>query len=549
MICQEISTLQENPTIDGPPSLLRLSIVTSLIAIGIGCGGTRDSGPSPDDDGGQDSETASASDTDSATTEDMLPGWCLIWAEQVGGSFHDSAGTIARADENSFVVTGWFSGEATFGGIGMSGSVGHMFLAKFSIDNKIEWAKWGGHGFTIGNRVVVAPDGRIGVSGEFSHDAVFGSGESGETWLGEAGQGAAFLAVYEKNGNLSWARDSAADEIGSPSDSATGSGLAFLSDGSVVATGRFQGQAVFGEGSTTETTLQSAGAHNAFLVRYDPDGKVLWAKRVGGPASTRGWSIASLPDDSVLLLADFSGEIVVGEGEDNETTLVPLGSQSFFLARFDPSGHLEWAIDLRIHASSVAVQGEVLRLENGEVAVTGQYHYGSMPVGDGEDVVPVEVSGTGLFLARYAAGGSRIWTRVATVAQSTGQLLQAAELSDGTIVVAGSFCDTVAFGIGETTEVQLHGSSSSEDGLLAAWSADGDFLWALSQGGDGTDNLAGLEAFSSSDDGHDIIIAGGDFEREVTFGTGGNDLVELSEWGEYWSGGDIVLLRFDREAE
>jgi hypothetical protein len=469
---------------------------------------------------------------------------------QFGNAGQNLAGDVARCGQDTFAVTGWLSGPVSFDGYDVIGQgLGSMFLAKVNLGCKVEWATGvGGSGRSTGYRNGADSNGRIAVSGWFSGDALFGHEEPNETWLHELADGeGAYQAVYEADGSLAWAQ--AFSPTGDLS-SANGVGIAFLGDGSVIGTGVFKGQVVVGEGSPAETVLLSQGDYNAFLVRYDSEGELLWARREGGPAWTRGESLAALPDGSFLLLGTFDGEAFFGQGQGSETTLMPSGQGSVFLARFQPGGDLEWVIDLGVngHLNGNKTTGMLSVLQNGDVVVTGDFYEGSMPAGDGSDVSPVECAEQGLFLSRYGADGSRIWTRVILAGSSFSSVYRVVELSDGSLVAAGRFRDTVVFAMGEPNETTLHGYPVLT-GFLAAWSGSGDFLWALLQGGTQDDSLVGLAAFSSEEDDHDIFVAAGYFKYQATYGTGGGDEVTFDAAGDWYGGEDIVILRFDREAE
>ncbi len=531
------------------------ALVTVLVLAATCNGGTRGSDSPPDDDG-TDPDTGSDSDSDSGTgsdtnpTEDLLPDWTLAWARQFGNTPGTDMLTAASAcGQDAFVATGSTMGPISFDGYELK-HLGFQFvlLVKIGLDSMVDWATWaGGSGAAHGVGLDSTDSGRVAVTGAFNSDAVFGYEEPNETTLAESADGSgAYQALYDGNGILTWAR--AVAPTGSLSK-ARGLGIAIAADGSVIGTGYFVGQAVLAEGSPAETTLQSSGEKNVFLVRYNSTGQLVWARCEGGPASTMGVSLAVLPDDSFVVLGTFAGEACFGQGEENETTLVPLGSASVFLARFDADGLLRWAIDLGMKGDAAGAS-RVGLLGNGDLAVTGVIQNGSMPAGDGEDVSPVEVADQGLFLARYTAQGSHVWTRVILTESSQNSLRGVAELSDGTLAAAGHFSGTAVFAAGEPGETSLQGYSP-QTGFLASWTADGEFLWALRQGGTGEDHLVDAVAFPGADDGQDVLIAAGYFQYKPTYGTGGGDEVHLDATGdgEWFGFDDIVLLRFDREAQ
>ena len=89
------------------------------------------------------------------------------------------------------------------------------------------------------------------------------------------------------------------------------------------------------------TTLISAGDIDAFIVKYDAAGNVLWGKRQGGTG----------PDHAVAVTADplGSGDIYVA-GYFNSpsitiglTTFINAGNNDLFLVKYDANGNVLWA--------------------------------------------------------------------------------------------------------------------------------------------------------------------------------------------------------------
>jgi hypothetical protein len=116
-------------------------------------------------------------------------------------------------------------------------------------------------------------------------------------------------------------------------ESDEGLGVAALSDGSAVVTGRFRDSATFGPGEPGQTNLASAGGNEIFVAKYKPDGALAWARRAGGTDADLGWGVAVLSDGSAVVTGSFSGIATFGPGEPGETKLTPPG---MFVAKFAP---------------------------------------------------------------------------------------------------------------------------------------------------------------------------------------------------------------------
>lgn len=144
----------------------------------------------------------------------------------------------------------------------------------------LQWAKRAGgdsgDNGDYGISIAALSDGSFMITGCFYGTSTFGSGESNETILTSAGDEDIFIARYNPDGTLAWAKKSGGifnDE---------GKSIAALSDGSSLVTGYFMDAATFGSGENNQTILASGGNKDIFIAKYNPDGTLAWAKKTGG---------------------------------------------------------------------------------------------------------------------------------------------------------------------------------------------------------------------------------------------------------------------------
>ena len=443
----------------------------------------------------------------------------------------------------------------------------YAFVARYEADGTLAWVKRaGGTGNTVGTSIAALPDGSALVTGSFTGTATFGSGEAGETvFTVAAGADVAdvFLARYAPDGALVWVSHA---HGGGRFDS--GFGVAALADGSAVITGSFSGRTIFGPGETGETALESAGDGgytDAFVARFDDNGTLLWAKRAGGSNADDGVSVAALADGSTLVTGHFFATATFGQGESGETQLTAVGLNGGpFVARFDPDGTLAWAsqeggdqdgepgydIAALPDGSSFVAGGSLLRYDaagnllwrrsagtsigvavagDGTALVSGQL-LGSTTFGYGEptEMVLRTSSNAQAFVARYAADGSLIWARSAG-----GRAVRIAALSDGGSVFTGRFTGPCTFGAGESRERRL-ASAGGTDIFVARHDADGLLAWVESAGGGGEDFFNDVCAFADGSwvaagtfrgitllgppaDGSGVLASEGDAEHDDLF--------------------------------
>ena len=96
---------------------------------------------------------------------------------QGGGAGRDRAFGITPLSDGGFIVTGFFYGTASFGSTTLTSAGGwDCFIAKLNADGSYAWAKSaGGTGDDYGSGISSLSDGSSIVTGTFSGTATFGS--------------------------------------------------------------------------------------------------------------------------------------------------------------------------------------------------------------------------------------------------------------------------------------------------------------------------------------------------------------------------------------
>ena len=470
----------------------------------------------------------------------------LIWAKRAGGSaldYGDYGYAITTLSDNSTVVTGFFNGTATFGPGEPNQTVltGYydIFIVRYNPDGTLAWAKSAvePRAPDIGYGITTLSDNSTVVTGNFGFSATFGPGEPNETVLTSAEMGDIFIARYNPNGTLAWAKRAGGASYAIES----GYGITTLSDNSTVVTGLFFGSATFGPGETNETVLTSAGGPDIFIARYNPDGTLAWAKRAGGSnddISESGMGITTLSDNSTVVTGLFGDSATFGPGEPNETVLTSAGDwgMDIFIARYNPDGTLAWA--KRAGGSGVWEEGwGITTLSDNSTVVTG-YFMESATFGPGEsnETILTSAGEEDIFIARYNPDGTLAWAKRAggpnTDYGDYGSGITT--LSDNTIVVTGYFYDSATFGPGELNQTVLT-SAGDYDIFIARYNPNGTLSWAKRAGGSGGEGGEGITTLSDN-----TIVVTGYFYDSATFGPCEPNETVLTSDG----GADIFIARY-----
>ncbi|MEI6853496.1 MAG: SBBP repeat-containing protein, partial [Bacteroidota bacterium] len=253
----------------------------------------------------------------------------VIWAQSAVGTLNktDWATSVALDATGNVYLTGRFSSSTmTFGSYTLT-NVGSsdIFLAKYNSSGTVLWAtSAGGASYEYPYSVAVDPSGNVYVAGYFDSSSL----SFGSTTLTNTGSGDLFLAKYNTNGTPLWARSA----VGTGTEIAYS--IATDNSGNIFMTGAFDSPSLtFGT-----TILTNAGVCDIFLVKYDANGSMQFATKLGGTGDDKAYSIAVDNSGHVYLAGYFSNSVIIGT-----TTLNSIGSFDILQAKYDASGNPIWA--------------------------------------------------------------------------------------------------------------------------------------------------------------------------------------------------------------
>ena len=357
-------------------------------------------------------------------------------------------------------------------------------------------------------------DGSCFITGGFQSDALFGESDPNETTLHAVAGTDIFVARYNPDGTLEWAKAAGG------SDWLGGNSVAAFPDGSCVVTGDIAGFVTFGQGETGQTELTAEGTLDIFLAKYNPDGTLDWAIKAGGSGFDSGKGVSVVPGGNILLTGEFEDTASF----DETTDLTSDGNKDIFIACYDSDGSLVWA--KRAGGTDSDTGKDVTALPDGSCYVTGDFK-DTATFGPGETNVTLLTSPqySDFFLARYNPDGSLEWAVRAGGSYGTyGYSCSAA--GDGSCLAAGVFYTEAVFGPDEPSPITLTGSGSEI--FVARYRNDGTVEWAKSAGGTKTDTAYSVAAYA---DGACLVTgyfgysSSSSYGYSATFGEGTDELV------------------------
>jgi hypothetical protein len=334
----------------------------------------------------------------------------------------------------------------------------------------------GGYGDDHGVSSVDA-SGNLYVAGSFESDTIFFHATAGDTMI-ESGFGPSgclgpcvsdmFLTKLDFYGNVVWARSIGGS--GFTDERAT----CIVTDpgGNIYVGGEFWGPSI----NIGSYTFNNSGVgSDAFLIKYDPLGNIIWAKVITGP------DCESLADVAI----DLSGNIIVSgrfRGSSamvGPVTLTNAGGFFYdaFFAKYDPLGNTLFARSAG--GNNKDDEGFGISADPmGNIIFTGYYGSSSIVFGS-TTLVNSVTTGTltkDVFIAKYDGSGNVLWAKKGGGRYDDfGQ--DVVTSSTGDIFLTGYFySDTAHFGAFSFAGLDLSGGHSSA--FLSKYDSSGNEVWA-----------------------------------------------------------------------
>jgi gliding motility-associated-like protein len=310
----------------------------------------------------------------------------VIWAVQSKiPSKNSSAQIVFICTDNigNILATGIFQDTVSFGSfklIAPSFSSG-IFIVKFDINGNVLWAKdattlpYGGYSHSYS--VATDKTGNVYITGVFFDTITFGA-YTLTTPRSYSYYGDLFLAKYDVNGNLIWAKEAVIPSRGSGS---IGYSVCTDNSNNVYVTGGFADTALFGTYTLITKPLHNVDFGDIFLAKYDTNGNVLWAKQAtvpSGSSSGVGYSVVTDKDENVYITGDFVDTITFGS-----STLITASPGGYlFLTKYDANGNVLWAKQ-SYNTSFNSSEGYCLAADNfNNIYLSGGCSYGYIVFGN-----------------------------------------------------------------------------------------------------------------------------------------------------------------------
>jgi hypothetical protein len=447
----------------------------------------------------------------------LLPGWQLLiiflltgfmsaaqapawnWAQSAGGGSQDQARAVAADGLGNVYVAGEYANQIVFGTTtlvtAMSG-VNGVFLVKYDAAGNLLWAE----GNTLGSNnagataLTVDAQGNAYITGYYRSSNITFDAFSLSNSAG--GFSDAFLVKYDPNGNVLWAKKAGGQKDDMPE------ALAVDPSGNAIISGHSLSPVL----TIGTATLGNTGGADAFLIKYDATGNLLWATSATGPGNELGKALSTDGGGNIYLTGSFIGASMAA-GNLTLTSSSPNASD-VFVAKYNPAGTALWA-NAGLGSSNADYAGDLDVDATGNVYATGFFYSNTLQFGAS---TLVKNGSFDLYLVKYDTNGNLLWAKnegaPAQGARGRGLGHDAA----GNIYLAGEFSgpgllfDTLYL----TSPNNL--STIDDDLFVVKYNSTGSALWGKSAAGPNTDVLNGLAM-----DGADNLYVAGSFWGSAAF--------------------------------
>lgn len=210
-----------------------------------------------------------------------------------------------------------------------------LFLVSSLHAQNFEWAaKWGGIYGECNSSIGLDAAGNLYCFMRFSSTIDVDPGPGFLQAPYEAGE--LLLVKLNPDGGLVWAR-----QMGGPgSDRAAG--MTVDADGNCYVTGYFEKTADFDPGPEA-FLLTSSGYHDVFVAKYNSDGELVWAKKMGGNDDDEGVVIATDAAGNVYVSGRFQGTADFNPGPATFNMLAQSASSDLFIVKLSALGNYVWS--------------------------------------------------------------------------------------------------------------------------------------------------------------------------------------------------------------
>lgn len=361
-----------------------------------------------------------------------------------------------------------------------------LFLTAFfiSIGSFAQTYNWtyssGGSGWDDVKSTHLGNDNGTVMTGMFSNTATFGA-----TTLTSTAYQDAFVAKYDQQGNVLWAKAISGNEQD------WGYKVTTDNNNNVYVTGYFQSTALYF--TPTDSIVKNVqSSRNVFLAKYNSNGVFQWAKLGSGGATNAYLTSRSVVTDNqnnIIISGDYNKQIQFGA-----STLPNTNTTNIFMVKFDPSGNVIWT--KAGVSNSICWFADLATDASNNIYATGKI---STAITFGATTI-TNNQGDDMVIGKFDASGNLLWMDVvgkSLSASTTANNLDCGSSvkvdGSGNVFVGGSLVDTTYY------DANLNMLITKQFAFVAKYSNGGVQQWLKKFGNDEKDNINAIDLDANGD--------------------------------------------------
>ena len=310
------------------------------------------------------------------------PSGTPLWARRMGTTT-DQANSVSTDSSGNIVITGEYrsnpfnifaaNGTTVSLTLSISGINSDVFVVKYDPSGTPQWARRiGGTGSDIAYSVSTDLSGNVIVTGQYGSTPLniyAANGTTVSSTLANSGIIDVFVVKYSSNGSLFWASSIGGTAVDQPGSVTTDSSE------NVIVVGQYQSTSII----TGPVSFTNSGSIDAFVVKYNSGGSVIWGRRMGGTSGDIAYSVSTDSSGNVIVTGSYGSNplnIFAANGSTVSFTLTPIGGSDCFVVKYNSSGTPLWA--RRIGGGNTDQANSVSIDSSQNIIVAGQYLSGSL---------------------------------------------------------------------------------------------------------------------------------------------------------------------------
>ncbi len=405
----------------------------------------------------------------------------LAWQNLYGGTGNEYARSIEETAGGDILVAG-YSASTTVDGLEGHGST-DFFVLKLdqSSGGSIIWEKlFGGSDYDAGYAADEDSEGSIFVAGYSSSGDIRGT-----TLTGGADY---YVLKLSSRGNLDYWLDIAGGQGSSERD--VPAAVAETCDGGYIVVGY--------SGSTSIPGLTNHGGMDAYAIRYNAVGDVVWQQLYGGGDNDFFWSVEETSEGSFLMGGHTASTDIPG--------ITLAGSFDSWVVKLKQDGSLDWQTN--VGGSGFDSTETVIATTDGGAMVHGYSNSTDLPATSSH-------GGYDIYLARLNPDGTLAWYQLLG-GGGNDYSMDIQQTSDGGFILVGG---------STSTDIPTLTNSGGEDVHVVRLNSSGSVVWQKLYGGSGNERAYSVR--QTTDLG--FIVAGSSRSTDIagTTNKGSDDVYVL----------------------